>query len=156
MSRNPDGQLIPGAALLAAALSCAVPLPVFLLWGGLVAPQVAWVGGIDLSHGALAFAVSRRTKEIGIRLALGAARGRIIASIVREGLTVIVAGTVVGIALAVASSRVVGHLLSKPATPDWIVFATASLLVVVVGLVASMLPARRAAAVEPLVALHQE
>ena len=43
-------------ALLAAVLSCAVPLPVFLLWGGLVAPQVAWVGGIDLSHGALAFA----------------------------------------------------------------------------------------------------
>jgi len=43
-------------AVMAAALSCAVPLPVFLLWGGLVAPQVAWVGGIDLSHGALAFA----------------------------------------------------------------------------------------------------
>lgn len=43
-------------ALMAAALSCAVPLPVFLLWGGLVAPQVAWVGGVDLGHGALAFA----------------------------------------------------------------------------------------------------
>jgi hypothetical protein len=43
-------------ALVAAALSCAVPLPIFLLWGGLVAPQVAWVGGVNLSHGALAFA----------------------------------------------------------------------------------------------------
>jgi len=43
-------------ALLAAVLACAVPLPVFLLWGGLVAPKVAWVGGIDLTHGALAFA----------------------------------------------------------------------------------------------------
>lgn len=43
-------------ALLATVLACAVPLPVFLLWGGLVAPQVAWVGGVDLSHGALAFA----------------------------------------------------------------------------------------------------
>jgi len=105
-------------------------------------------------YGALAFAVSRRTKEIGIRMALGAARARIVAAIVREGLTMVVAGAAAGLALAVASTRLVTHLLYGSAGSDWISYALAAALVSVVGLLASLTPARRAATVEPLVALR--
>ena len=63
-------------------------------------------------YGILAFAVSRRTKEIGIRLALGAGRGRVIRSIVREGVIVALAGAVVGVVLAIGTSRVLSHLLT--------------------------------------------
>jgi predicted permease len=105
-------------------------------------------------YGALAFAVSRRTKEIGIRMALGAARARIIGSIVGEGLTVVLVGAVAGIALAVAGTRLVTHLIYGPAAADWIFYAIAAALVSMVGLLASLTPARRAAAVEPLVALR--
>jgi putative ABC transport system permease protein len=107
-------------------------------------------------YGALAFAVSRRTKEIGIRLALGAARARVVRSIVREGSTVVVGGAGVGIALGAGSSRVVRHLLYGSASADWLFYVSAALLVAGVGVIASLLPARRAAAVEPIVALRQE
>jgi predicted permease len=105
-------------------------------------------------YGSLAFAVSRRTKEIGVRMALGAARGRIVGSIVRDGLSVILAGVAAGVALAVAGTRLVTHLLYGSADADWVFYAAAAILVGVVGLVASVLPARRAAGIEPLVALR--
>ncbi len=107
-------------------------------------------------YGALAFAVSRRTKEIGIRLALGEERGRLIASIVREGVTVVLAGTVAGVVLAIAASRLVAHLLYGSTREDWMFYAAAAAIVASVGLAASLLPARRAAAVDPIVALRQE
>jgi predicted permease len=107
-------------------------------------------------YGALAFAVSRRTKEIGIRLALGAVRGRLIASIVREGLTVVVAGAAAGVVLAMAAARLVSHLLYGSARDDWMFYVGASALVAAVGLAASLMPARRAAAIDPIVALRQE
>jgi putative ABC transport system permease protein len=107
-------------------------------------------------YASLAFAVSRRTREIGIRMALGAARPRIVGSIIGEGLVVIGGGAIAGIALAVAGTRVMTHLLYGSASADWIVYASAVGLVLMVGMVASWLPARRAAAIEPLVALRCE
>jgi predicted permease len=107
-------------------------------------------------YGTLAFAVSRRTKEIGIRMALGAARARVLALIVREGMIVVAAGVVAGLGLAAAGSRIVTHLLYGSASADWIFHAAAAVLVSLVGLLASLVPARRAAAVEPLVALRHE
>jgi len=87
-------------------------------------------------------------------MALGAARARIVGSIVREGLTVMLAGAAAGLALAAAGARLLTHLPYSSAQSDWLFYAAAAILVVVVGLVASALPARRAAAVEPLVALR--
>jgi len=105
-------------------------------------------------YGSLAFAVARRTKEIGIRMALGAPRGRVLGLVVREGMTVVAAGVAIGLALALAAARLVQHLLYGSAESDWVFYASAAAVVAVVGLIASLLPARRAAAVEPLVALQ--
>jgi predicted permease len=107
-------------------------------------------------YGAVAFSVSRRTKEIGIRLALGATRSGVVASIVREGVSVIFAGAAVGVVLGIAQARVVAHLLYGSAASDWLVYLMSALLIVSVGATASLVPARRAAAVEPIVALRQE
>ena len=107
-------------------------------------------------YGALAFAVSRRTREIGIRVALGAARARLVGSIVREGLAVVLPGAAIGVLLATATSRVVSHLLYGSPGTDWLFYTAASSVVTFVGLGASLMPARRAAGVDPIVALRQE
>jgi ABC-type antimicrobial peptide transport system permease subunit len=107
-------------------------------------------------YGTLAFTVSRRSKEIGIRMALGAARSRVLGLIVREGMTVVLLGALAGLGLAAGGTRLVAHLLYRPVTAVWMFYAVAAALIVMVGLCASLLPARRAAAVEPLVALRHE
>jgi putative ABC transport system permease protein len=131
------------------------PLRVSATFVGCAAALAIVLTAIGL-YGSLAFAVSRRTKEIGVRMALGAARARIVGSIVREGMTVVLAGAVAGLGLAAAGSRLVTHLLHGSAAADWLFHAAAAVLVACVGLLASFLPARRAAAVEPLVALRYE
>jgi len=107
-------------------------------------------------YGSLAFAVQRRTREIGIRMALGAARWRVLGLVVREGMTIVGAGAAAGLALAAAGARIVGHLLYGSADADWIFYVSAAAVVACVGAAASVVPARRAAAVEPLVALRCE
>jgi predicted permease len=107
-------------------------------------------------YGTLAFAVSRRTREIGVRIALGAARSRVLALIIGDGMRVVVAGALAGVALAAAGSRLVAHLLYGSASADWLFYIAGAVSVLVVGFVASLMPARRAAAVEPLTALRHE
>jgi predicted permease len=131
------------------------PLRVSATFIGYAAGLAMLLTAIGL-YGSLAFAVSRRTKEIGVRIALGAARGRVLGQIVREGMSVVVPGALAGVGLALVASRLVNSLLFRPTTPDWVFYASGGMLVVVVGFVASLLPARRAAAVEPLVALRHD
>jgi predicted permease len=131
------------------------PIRVGALFIGYAAALSMLLTAIGL-YAALAFAVSRRTKEIGIRLALGAARSRLIGSVVGEGLRVVLAGAAIGVVLAVAASRVVASLLYSPARADWLFYAAAAAVVAAIGLGASLAPARRAAAVEPIVALRQQ
>jgi macrolide transport system ATP-binding/permease protein len=107
-------------------------------------------------YGTLSFTVARRTREIGVRMALGAARSRVLGLILREGMMVVVAGALAGVALAAAGSRLVMHLLYGSAAAEWVFYVGGVALISLVGLFASMLPARRAAAVEPLVALRHE
>ena len=131
------------------------PVRVGALFVGYAASLAILLTAIGL-YSTLAFAVSRRTKEIGIRLALGAGRGRVVRAIVREGVIVALAGAAFGVLLAIGASRVLSHLLYGSAEADWMFYAAAAIVIGCVALGASLLPARRAARVEPIVALRHE
>jgi putative ABC transport system permease protein len=113
------------------------------------------LAGIGL-YGVLAFGVSQRTREIGVRLALGAGRGEVIGLVVRQGLVLTTIGLVVGALGAVAAVRVLGALLFETAVYDPFTFAIVPALLGVVSLAACYVPARRASRIDPTVALRSE
>ncbi len=131
------------------------PVRVGALFVGYAASLAILLTAIGL-YSTLAFEVARRTKEIGIRLALGAGRGRVVRAIVREGVIVALAGAAFGVLLAIGASRVLSHLLYGSAEADWMFYAAAAIVIGCVALAASLVPARRAARVEPIVALRHE
>ena len=106
--------------------------------------------------GVLAYYVSRQRKEIGIRLALGADAAGVLAMVMRRGLACAVAGSVIGIVLAMLLTRGLESLLFEVGRADPLTLAGACALMLVIGLLASWLPARRAARVDAAVALRAE
>ena len=107
-------------------------------------------------YGLLSYTVAQRRGEIGIRMALGARRGDILGLVVRQGAMLVVAGAVVGLGAAMASSRVLESFLYGVTTDDRLTFVAAPLVLVAVALVACWLPARRATRVDPMEALRDE
>jgi putative ABC transport system permease protein len=107
-------------------------------------------------YGVLAFSVGRRTREIGVRLALGADRAGVIRLVVRQGMTLVALGLVLGIAGAIAAGRVMTSLLYETQWHDAATFAIVPLLLIAVSLLACFLPARRAASTQPVTALRAE
>ncbi|HEY7515880.1 MAG TPA: ABC transporter permease [Vicinamibacteria bacterium] len=106
--------------------------------------------------GVTAVAVTQRRHEIGLRMALGADRGRILGEILGGGLRLVLAGVALGVAGGLALARLVAGLLYGVAATNPATFLVAAALLVLTGLLASYFPARRAAAVDPMVALRQE
>jgi putative ABC transport system permease protein len=107
-------------------------------------------------YGIIAHAVTQRTHEIGIRMALGAESGSVLRLVVGEGMKLAVLGLVIGLAMAYPLPRVFGAaFLGFSVHSSWIFF-TAPALVAVAGLLASYIPARRATKVDPMVALRYE
>ena len=107
-------------------------------------------------YGMLAYDVSRRTREIGIRSALGATRRQVAGLIVRQGLWKTVMGVVLGVAGATLLSRFLTSLLFEVRPTDSFVYVAVSLLLMIVAALASWLPARRAAKIDPVIALRAE
>ncbi|SPF53229.1 conserved membrane hypothetical protein [Candidatus Sulfopaludibacter sp. SbA4] len=107
-------------------------------------------------YGALVFSVSRRTKEIGIRMAIGARSAEVLRMVIREGMAVVLVGAAIGVGLAIAATGVIRHLLYGSGDADGRVYAAAVLVMIVAGLLACWIPARRAASVEPVMALREE
>jgi putative ABC transport system permease protein len=107
-------------------------------------------------YGVIAYSVHQRTREIGIRMALGAAPEQVLRAVVAEGLLMAGAGVVLGIAGALGAVRLIAHYLFGVRTMDPGPFIVVSCVLILVAAAASYLPARRAAGVDPLVALRYE
>jgi ABC-type antimicrobial peptide transport system permease subunit len=119
---------------------------------GLLATLLASLG----LSGVVAFSVARRTREIGIRMALGAQPGDILRNVVSHMAFLVIAGMVVGLAAAYGLSRLLGSMLFEVGSADPLAFAGACFLLGVVAAVAAYLPAQRATQVDPVVALRYE
>ncbi len=119
---------------------------------GLLAMVLAAVG----IYGVVAYSTKQRTHEIGICMALGAARGDVFRQIVRQGLRLTLIGLTAGLAVSFAFTRLLRGLLFGVGTADWLTFSTVSMALCVVALLACYIPARRAASIEPMQALRTE
>jgi len=107
-------------------------------------------------YGVMAYAVSERTHELGVRLALGATSGDVLRLVFGEAIALATIGVAAGIAGAIATTRLMTALLFGVAPTDLVTFAALAGLLVVTALAASYVPARRAMRVDPMVALRYE
>jgi putative ABC transport system permease protein len=140
----------PMSARLAAATSQARFSTVLLAMFAAVALSLAVMG----IYGVLSFAVAQRTREIGIRMALGAEQGRVLTLVVREGVLLAAGGVVLGLGAALAFSRVLRSMLFEVTTTDPWTYGMMVLVLAGAALLASWVPAKRAARVDPVVALR--
>ena len=119
---------------------------------GLLGLLLAGVG----VYGVMSYGAAQRTREIGIRMALGATPRTVLGMILHQGVWMVIAGVTVGLMGAVAITRILGRFLFSVSLSDPLVFIAAAALLAVVALWACYIPARRAMRVEPMVALRQE
>ncbi|HVH71557.1 MAG TPA: FtsX-like permease family protein, partial [Candidatus Dormibacteraeota bacterium] len=147
---------VTDVAALPNLLSASVAQPRFrtLLLGlfGAIALILAAVG----IFGVISYSVSRRTHELGIRMALGAPPSSVLSMILRETLALTLIGIAAGIPCAIATAHLIMHLLFNEAPYDPTTLALVPLVLVAVGVLASYIPARRASAIDPMSALRQE
>lgn len=119
------------------------------------------LGGLGLAlalvgvFGLTAYAVARRTWEIGVRMTFGARPSQVVGAIVRDAAVPVAAGTVVGLLAAVAATRVIETFLFETPPTDPATFATVAIVLAVTGIIAAWIPARRAVRIDPLVALRE-
>ena len=150
--RQPVAEVQPMAQYVSSALARPRLYAVLL---GAFASLALLLAAIGL-YGLMAYAVSRRTHEIGVRMALGAQRRDVLGSMLSDGARLAVTGLVVGVACAIALSRLVAKLLYGVTAGDLLTYAGVVTLLGSVALIATCIPARRASRVDPMVALRYE
>jgi ABC-type antimicrobial peptide transport system permease subunit len=158
-ARRTIAELAPGVpvydirtleARVSDALSSARFSAALLALFGLMALSLATMG----TYGVISFAVAQRTREIGIRVALGATRGSVVRLVVGQGIGLAAAGAAFGLVAALAATRVLRSLLYDVAPTDPLTFAAIVGLLLLAVIAASWIPARRAAGVHPIEALR--
>jgi putative ABC transport system permease protein len=107
-------------------------------------------------YGAMAYSVTRRTHEIGVRIALGAQRGDVLKMVVGKGLAMALTGVAIGLAISLALTRVLASFLFGVGPRDTATFASVSVVLVAAACLASYVPARRATRIDPIRALRHE
>jgi ABC-type antimicrobial peptide transport system permease subunit len=149
-----------------------VPVPTVRALGSVVADSVAnqrflmdvlllfagsalFLAGLGV-YGVVMYSVVQQQREIGLRMALGAQRGNVYRLVLRDGLLPVVAGAVAGVAVAFASARLVRSLLFEVSPYDPALATAAVCVLIAIGIAACLLPARRAASVDPMQALRAE
>ena len=132
-------------------VSAAPRLRTLLVGGFAVLAVVLALVGV---YGVVGYLVSQRTREIGVRLALGARGGEVLGMLVRQGMRPVLAGVAVGIAAAVVASRLLAGMLFGVAPTDVATYAGAATLLAAAALVATLVPARRATRIDPVAALR--
>jgi ABC-type antimicrobial peptide transport system permease subunit len=137
-------------------------LAVWFIVPRLLASMVGTLGVLGLLlatlglYGVVAYQVSRRTREIGIRMALGAERRSVIRLVMRQGLFLVLVGTGIGLGVAVLTTRLIARLLFGISPLDPVAFIGVAVLMTGVAALACYLPARRATQFDPMVALRYE
>ena len=128
------------------------------VWGLLFAifSGIALVMAAAGIYGVMAYFVTQRTREIGIRMALGAQWRDVLTLILKSGMTLVILGLTVGLAGALALTRLMSNLLFEVSPTDPITFGAVAFSVILAALLACCIPARRATKVDPLIALRYE
>jgi ABC-type antimicrobial peptide transport system permease subunit len=139
------GQIVDGG-LFQAKMGVAL-LSVF----GLLALGLASIG----LYGIMAYAVHQRKREIGLRMALGAARSSVLRLVLKQGMSLVLTGLLIGLAATLAAGRLLSRMLFGVGAGDPLSVVAAALVLTAVALLACYLPARRASRVDPLVALRE-
>jgi predicted permease len=148
----PVTNLQPMSAVLGSSLFAARMGAVLLAIFGLLALLLAAVG----LYGVMSYTVARRTREIGIRMALGAQTGNVLRLVLKEGMVLVGGGVAVGLIVAAAVTRLLVSFLYGVSPLDAATFAAIPLVLALAALLATYLPARRAAKVDPMIALRYE
>jgi ABC-type antimicrobial peptide transport system permease subunit len=107
-------------------------------------------------YGVISYAVAQRTREIGVRMALGAQPRDVLRLVIRQGMALTIAGLLIGIGVGLAATRVMSDMLFGVTATDTVTFISAGALLVAVAFLACYVPARRGTKVDPLVALRYE
>jgi putative ABC transport system permease protein len=128
---------------------------VYALLLGVFASLALTLAAVGL-YGIVSYGVTQRIHEMGIRMALGAARGEVLRLVLQRGMSLALVGSVIGLAAAFAARRVLPALVHEAEIGDPLAFLGVALLLLAVAFVASYLPARRAARVDPMIALRYE
>jgi ABC-type antimicrobial peptide transport system permease subunit len=144
--------MMPADVLIADSISMPRFRTLLMTAFGLAALLLAVVG----LYGVMAYTVSQRTKEIGVRMALGASRGSVLGLVFRDGAPLVGLGLAIGLAGAFALSRILESMLFGVGARDLAVFAGVPSVLAVVALTAMLVPARRAARVDPVRTLGEE
>jgi hypothetical protein len=131
------------------------PTRLYLLLVAAFAVTAALLAAVGL-FGVISFVVAQRTREIGIRVALGSQRSGVIGLIVRQGMQPVVVGVIIGVVAAAASGRFVAALLFDVQPTDPLVMSGAGALMILVALAAAFVPAMRASGIDPARVLHGE
>jgi ABC-type antimicrobial peptide transport system permease subunit len=149
----PDSPMYRVFTMAGLAADSMIGLSFTMLTLGIAAGLALVLGMVGL-YGVLSYVVAQRTREIGVRMALGARADQVRRMVVAQGARVVVIGVVIGVVTALISTRALESLLYGVAPADGVTFAVMSIAMITVGLLASYVPARRASNVDPIESLR--